>query len=244
MAARSHALPGVGLGDHAAADPRRERHPLLRALHGALSERAGAGAGAHRRGAAPLVGARLLRPRTQPASHRATAVRMPRRRVSRVTGCDCCPARYRAFHRRGRARTLARPPACHPRRQRQTRAGPGVRRPRLARSSASRAQIMGNRRCTATRGAHCRVHPGNDGPGCNRLYARHACLSELSNAGPLRRRARRAPGGISHSQAEARAPGAEHYPADARLRTRRAAAAPPTRRHLGRAVEPARAAAG
>ncbi len=52
LAARPHALPGVGLGDHAAADPGGHRHPLLPALHGALSGHRGTGRRRPRPGAA------------------------------------------------------------------------------------------------------------------------------------------------------------------------------------------------
>ena len=60
MAQRRHAVPHVGLGDHAPADARERRHSVLRALHGRAARRRGV---SHRAGGTALEalgGARLL----------------------------------------------------------------------------------------------------------------------------------------------------------------------------------------
>ena len=60
MAQHRHAVPHVGLGDHAPADARERRHSVLRALHGRAARRRGV---SHRAGGTALEalgGARLL----------------------------------------------------------------------------------------------------------------------------------------------------------------------------------------
>ncbi len=60
MAQRRHAVPHVGLGDHAPADARERRHSVLRALYGRAARRRGV---SHRAGGTALEalgGARLL----------------------------------------------------------------------------------------------------------------------------------------------------------------------------------------
>ena len=69
--ATQRSLPGVALGNHAAADDGQGGRTLLCALPGALARCRGAGRGPARRGSQDLGGARLLRARPKPACLRA-----------------------------------------------------------------------------------------------------------------------------------------------------------------------------
>ena len=71
LAAHPRSVPHLGLGDHAAADPRAGRDPLLRALPGAVPHGRGAGGGAGKRRAGAVERPRLLLARPQPAARRA-----------------------------------------------------------------------------------------------------------------------------------------------------------------------------
>ena len=173
MAARPHAVPRLGLGDHAAADAGRDGDPVLRALHAALPRRARAGRGAARRGAAPVVRARLLRARAQPAARRAGDRGAARRRVPAGDSRRSwrCPA------------SAARPPA----RSSRCRAASGTRSSTATSSacwragSASRA-IRASRRSSAGCGRSprrarrservARLHAGDHGSRRHGLHAR------------------------------------------------------------------------
>ena len=82
LAAGSDALPGLGIGDHAAADPGPHRHRLLRTLHRALPRCRATRRGRARRGAAPVERTRLLRAGAQPARGGEAGVRAPPRRAA------------------------------------------------------------------------------------------------------------------------------------------------------------------
>src|SRR5690606_27542353 len=78
LAASAHAVSGLGLGDHAAADPGRHGHRLLRAVHAALSECPGAGGSGTRCCARSLVRPGLIPARAIPAPGRAALRGTPR----------------------------------------------------------------------------------------------------------------------------------------------------------------------
>ena len=65
LAKRPHTVSGVGLRDHAPADPGRDGYPVLPAVHAALPRCPRACGRSHRRRAAPVDRPRVLRARAQ-----------------------------------------------------------------------------------------------------------------------------------------------------------------------------------
>ena len=111
VAARSDALPGVGVGDHVAADPGERRHRVLRALHGAFPRPRGTRRCAARRCARALDRARVLLAGAQPPSHRGGGAGPPRRGDAARSRRPRRPAGDRAFDRRRDPRAQPRRPA-------------------------------------------------------------------------------------------------------------------------------------
>ena len=95
------ALSGVGVGDHAPADPGGGRPALLRALSAGAAGHSGTGC--RPGGAAPqaLGGAGVLQPGAQPPEGGPGGVRTVRRRAARRLRGGKGAARHRRVHRRG-----------------------------------------------------------------------------------------------------------------------------------------------
>ena len=110
VAGHARPVPDLALGGHAAADPGRGGNPLLRALPGPLSRRAGARRGAPGRSAASMERAGLLREGPQSARgravHRRSTVFRRTPRPSRVCRASAGPRRLRS--RRSRSASARR----------------------------------------------------------------------------------------------------------------------------------------
>ena len=130
---RAQCVSRLGFGDHAAADPGRDRDSVLRTLHGEISRRARARRCGDRRSAASVDRPGVLRAGAQPASRRAADSRSVRRRISARAGRGDVAARHRPFHRGRDTRAVQRRAARHPRRQRQARTVASLRHRRRTR---------------------------------------------------------------------------------------------------------------
>ena len=185
----SHPVPGLGVGDHAAANPGGNGDPLLSALHGAVSRCSDPGRGRTGRGVAALGRAGVLRPRPPPAPGGANPARPAWRRFAAGQHRPARIARYRPVDGGGNSRPGDRAAPADPGRQRQAPAG-SVRGGRgLAGSVARPGDAVGSGRALHARRAGGRLHPGDDGSGRDGLHAAPAALSGLSVGGCLCRAA-------------------------------------------------------
>ena len=125
-------VPGVAVGNHAAADRRQNRRAVFREISGALARGRGARPRLARRRAADVGRARLLFPRPQSARLRGGGAARSRRRVSRYRGGLALAAGDRALYRRGDSGDRLRPPHHAGRRQYRARGVAAVRGGRAA----------------------------------------------------------------------------------------------------------------
>ena len=125
-------VPGVAVGNHAAADRRQNRRAVFREIPGALARSRCAGPRLARRCAADVGRARLLFPRPQSARLRGGRAARSWRRVSRYRGGLAIAAGDRALYRRGHCGDRLRPPHHAGRRQYRARGVAAVRGGRTA----------------------------------------------------------------------------------------------------------------
>jgi hypothetical protein len=208
VAANARSVRDLGLRDHAPADARRNRDPVLGALDGAISNGEGTRRRAARRRARRVGRSGLLLARAQPARRRARGRDAIRRRAAEPRGGAPRGAGHRAVHsRRDRVDRIRRARAAR-RWQRRARARAGVRDParhqvdrRATRAVDARRRI--DDRASRRRGTR-RSQPGPDGARRDTVLADDACVPRLPARRALRGRedrslARAAGGGAAQA---------------------------------------------
>ena len=170
----ARSLSRLGVGDHAAADPRGRRAGTLRAIHAALSYGPGTGLVPRAVGAGAVERAGLLPSRPPPASgcegHRARA----QRRISAYCGSLARASRHRTLHRGCYREHRLRRSRRRSRWQRRARAGASVRQRRGKGISVAASRNPARSRPSG------RLQPGHDGIGCDRLHAARSAVPAVS----------------------------------------------------------------